>query len=70
MRKLEILLGQTDDRNPLVTVGNFPGMDAEMTPMELRSLATALNAAADECESRPMDKRRYMPAVRVYEYGA
>ncbi len=64
--ELEVMLTRTFDGRPLATVQNLPGGDADMTPAQMRALAAALCAAADECESRPMDKRRFMRAVRRY----
>lgn len=49
----------TEDRHgrPLVIVRNFPGLDAEMSPALLRSLAEALAMVADECECGPAFRR-------------
>ncbi len=64
---IEVVLTQTRDRRPLVTVRNLPGSDADLTPEQLRGLAAALLAAAAECERRPMDKRHFSRAVRRYD---
>ena len=65
-KELEVILRQTFERKPLATVRNLPGQDADLTPAELRVLAAALTAAADECERRPMDRRGFLPVTRIY----
>lgn len=49
-KELQVTLGQTYQRKPLAVVRNFPGLDAELTPAELRGLAGALVAVAEDCE--------------------
>ena len=63
---LEVLHTQTYDRSPLATLRNLPGNDADMTPAQMRALAAALEAAASECESRPMGKRHFLRVVKSY----
>lgn len=70
LTELEVLHTQTYDRRPLATLRNLPGNDADMTPAQMRALATALLAAADECEARPMDKRHFLRVKRSYELDA
>lgn len=55
----ELRVSFAEDRHgrPLVIVRNFPGIDAEMTPKQLRSLADALAMVADECECGPAFRR-------------
>ena len=55
---------------PLATVVNFPGLDAELSPAQLRALSVALAAAADECEALAKETRRYGPARREYQITA
>ncbi|WP_367154679.1 hypothetical protein [Methylomonas sp. HYX-M1] len=50
MKQLNVRLTQDRNKKPLAVVENFPGLDAEMTPAQLRSLAKALMNAADVCE--------------------
>lgn len=52
-RILHVEMTQTADQKPLAVVKNFPGLDAEMTPAELRTMGQWLIDAADECEDRP-----------------
>lgn len=49
----------SEDRNgrPLAVVENFPGLNAEMTPKQLRAMADALHMVADECECGPAFRR-------------
>jgi len=54
--RLTVVLTKTHDRKPLAVVRNLPGLDAELAPSEMRALADALRVAAEESESRPMDK--------------
>jgi hypothetical protein len=43
---------QTADHWPLCIVRNFPGLDAEMKPEELRDMARQLQQAANETETK------------------
>lgn len=52
-RELTVVLTKDRHGEPLAVVRNLPGLDAEMTPSQMRFLAEALLVAADECESRP-----------------
>jgi len=65
-KQLSALLTRTRDHKPLVTVCNLPGWDADMTPQQLRALATALCAAADESEAQPMNPKHFMRRKREY----
>jgi len=58
----ELRVSFAEDRHgrPLVIVRNFPGIDAEMTPKQLRSLADALYMAADDAEHGPVHRRAGM----------
>ena len=49
-KKLQVILTQTHDGKPLATVRNFPGLDADMTPEQMRAMAAELETAATECE--------------------
>lgn len=64
--ELQVIHTQTHDAKPLAILRNLPGCDAELTPDQMRSLADALNSAADECEKRPMGKRQFCRAERRY----
>ena len=70
MTELKVVLTQTVDRRPLATVENLPGSNADMTPSNMRALAAALCAVATECEAQPMDKRRFIRAVRRYQLSS
>jgi hypothetical protein len=63
---LEVLLTQTFEALPLATLRNLPGPDADLTPEQMRGLAAALLAAAEECEQRPIAKRLFRPVVKRY----
>lgn len=63
---LEVLLTQTRDRQPLVIMSHLPGNCAEMTPKQIRSLAAALIAAAEDCEKMPMGKRSFRSIKKYY----
>ena len=66
-KQLRVTLIQTRDRKPLVTVHNLPGESADLTPAQMRALAVALVAAADESEMQPMDSRHYARVKRSYD---
>lgn len=63
---LDVVLTQTHDRRPLAQVRNLPGCDADMTPQQLRALATVLCLAAEECEAQPMNPKRFSRRKREY----
>jgi len=63
---LDVVITQTFDGRPLATVRNFPGGDADLTPAEMRRLAAALAAAAEECERQPMDRRNFRRLARSF----
>jgi hypothetical protein len=65
--KLEVTLTQTFDRKPLVTVSNLPGLNADLTPEQIRALVAALCMAAQECELQPMDHRHFRQKKRQYD---
>jgi len=52
---------------PLAVVKNFPGLDAELRPEQLRRLAQALMLAADECEQLATKERRITMTYHVGE---
>ena len=66
LNTLDVTLTQTRDRTPLAVVRNLPGGDADMTPQQLRALAAALSAAADECEAQSMNPKRFIQRKREY----
>lgn len=63
---LDVVLTQTYDRKPLVQVRNLPGLDADLTPQQLRALADVLCTAAKECEAQPMSPKRFLRRKREY----
>ena len=65
--KLEVLLTQTFDRKPLATVSNLPGLNADLTPAQIRALAAALCLAAEECELQPMSFKHFRQKKRLYD---
>ena len=52
--KILATLTQTRDRQPLASVRNLPGDDADLTPSQLRALADVLCKIADASEAMPM----------------
>jgi hypothetical protein len=66
LNHLDVLLTQTRDRKPLALVLNLPGGDVDMTPQQLRALASVLCAAADDCEAQPMTIKRFRQSKREY----
>lgn len=55
----DMVYTETRHHQPLVVVRNFPGLDAEFTPAQLRAMGKALLLAADESEARsPRDSKR------------
>ncbi len=60
---LKVILTETADHRPLATIQNFPGLDADLYPDQLRRLAGALLAAADDCEARDL-KRKHLTMVK------
>jgi hypothetical protein len=63
---LIVTLTHTYKQQPLAVIHNMPGMDAEMTPAQMRALASCLTKAAEECEARPMGKRTFLAVKRGY----
>lgn len=55
---------------PLAVVDRLPGDGAELTPAQLRQLAAALLAVADECEILHDTTRRHIPVRREYSVEA
>lgn len=58
--------GAAAERLPLATLRNMQGNDADMTPAQMRALAAALEAAASECELRPMDRKHFSRTLKRY----
>jgi len=58
-KTLKVTISRTFKDKPMATVHNLPGLDAEMTPAQLRALGAALVGAAFEAESMPskVDRR-------------
>lgn len=55
---LAVSFQRTYLNGPLAVVHNLPGSDAELRPEELRALAAALLAAADDCEAHHAEQGR------------
>ena len=64
---LKLIFTQDRDGKPLATVRNFPGLDADLYPRQLRALAGALLTAADECEARPYRAGYHNRAEKSYK---
>lgn len=61
---LRATLTKTYRGEPLAVVDGLPGFGAELTPTDLRALATTLMRIADECDARPVTGKRPLPNVR------
>ena len=57
--------GLTRDGKPLATVEGLPGAGTDLTPLEMRALAQALQQAARDCEELPI-RRGARHCVRSY----
>ena len=57
---LDMVYTETRHHQPLVVVRNFPGLDAELTPAQLRAMGKALLLAADESEALPPKKKKHV----------
>lgn len=64
--ELQVRHTQTRHNQPLAELLNLPGNGTEMTPAQMRALATALMTAADDCEQRAMDKKHFMKTIKLY----
>ena len=64
--RLHVCLGQDRNRNPLVTLQELIGGAGDYCPADLRTLATKLNAIADDAEAQPMGKRSFDRSYRRY----
>lgn len=64
---LLVTLTRTFDHKPLVVVDNLPGNGAELRPDELRSLAEALLAAAEESSALDTSRKNWLPVKREYD---
>ncbi len=64
--ELVVLHTLTLDGAPMATIENFPGMDADMTPAQMRSLANALMIAANDCELMPSSVKNFRCQMRSY----
>lgn len=67
--QLEVILTQTRNHTPLVTVNNLPGQYADFTPGQLRALAVVLCKAADEADARHMGPKHFKQKRRLYDIG-
>lgn len=57
MSELRVSFCEDRHGHPMVVVRNFPGLEAEFSPKQLRSLADALVMVADEAECGPTFRR-------------
>lgn len=65
-KALHVILTQTTDHRPLVVVDNLPGRGADLLPSQLRALAAALLAAADDCDACMLPKKGSFAIKREY----
>lgn len=70
LKTLQVKHTATYKGEPLACIDRLPGDGAEMTPAQIRRLAAALLAAADECEILHDTTRRHVPVRREYPLGA
>ena len=68
----ELTVKHTQDRHkkPLCVVRDFPGGDAELTPEQMRSLASVLNEAANDCECQYKMRSGFIHISIGYKWGA
>jgi hypothetical protein len=67
---LAVSFQRTYMNQPLAIVHNLPGGDAELQPSQLRALAAALLAAAQDCEVHHAEQgRKGIPGTREYPLG-
>lgn len=66
VKTLEVILIQTENHRPYITVQNFPGLHADMTIEQVRKMANALLGAANECEEKSKKEPHFPPAMRSY----
>ena len=67
--KREIIVTHTQTRTgePIATISGFPGFGADMTPEQMRSLASALIVAASTCEATVKKLNGYrMQSVHLF----
>lgn len=67
---LAVVLTRCRHFEPLATVRNLPGRDADLRPDELRSLAAALLRIADDCERRPTTGKNWQQGFAAYTLDA
>lgn len=70
LKTLKVKHTATFKHAPLACIDEMPGDGAELTPAQLRQLAAALLAIADECEILHDTTRRHIPVRREYTVGA
>lgn len=63
-----LVVRMTKDRHgqPLAEVRNFPGLSADMYPEQMRAMAKALLAAADDCEAQEGTTEHHCAVEREY----
>jgi hypothetical protein len=66
IKTLEVILLQTENHRPYITVQNFPGLHADMTIEQVRKMANALLDAANECEEKSNKDSHFPPTKRSY----
>lgn len=66
MHQLVIKLTRDHQKIPLAEIKNFPGGDAELRPVETRSLAAALLQAVTAYKVRPMKDREFRAIIKSY----
>lgn len=57
---------RTRDLQPLATVDRLPGGSADLTPVQLRTLAAALLRIAADAEARPVKSKTLSTVRRAY----
>lgn len=65
-QELRVTLSKTSDEKPLVVLENLQDQGAELSPHQLRSLASALMQAASDSESLDITSNHYLPESRAY----
>lgn len=70
IKSLAVRHTATHKGNPLVVFGDLPGVDAELTPAQIRALAEALLTIADDCEAHARGVRRAIDRRQIYPVEA
>lgn len=67
MKAVSLVFRRSRDWQPIATLANdLPRATTDLSPAELRLLASVFLVAAEECEKLPMEKLTYAPKEQTY----